>query len=160
MNTVYKVLPLILAGSLVSVGCVPSSQTGTNYSRTEARQAQNVEYGKIVDMTPVTIDGTKSGVGGVAGGALGGVAGSAVGDGKGSTIMSVIGAIAGAAAGAGAEEDITKQAAHQYTIKLQSGRTLSVVQADDPKAPLSVGDPVRLISQGSTYRITEDHANQ
>ncbi|MFM2480813.1 hypothetical protein [Celerinatantimonas sp. YJH-8] len=155
MKTAIKVLPVLALGVIVMTGCVPSSETGTNYSRTEARQVQNVQIGTIIEKSAATIEGTKSGVGGVAGGVVGGIAGSTAGGGKGSALMSAVGAIAGLAIGAVSEEKLTQQTAHEYTITLNSGKTISVVQADDSKAPLAVGDKVRLLSQGSTYRIVK-----
>lgn len=155
MKTIAKAVPAFILGMMVITGCVPSSQTGTRYSRTEARQVQNVQLGTIIEMSVATIEGTKSGVGGVAGGVVGGIAGSAAGGGKGSTLMSAVGAIAGSAAGAIAEERATQQTAHEYTITMDSGKTISVVQADDSQAPLTVGDRVRLLTQANTYRIVK-----
>ena len=151
MQRGYLIGGLILLAALA--GCTPSSQTGTSYSREEARKVQSIKIGKVLDMQPVTIEGTKTGAGGVAGGAIGGIAGSGVGGGKGQDIMTVVGAVAGAAAGAMMEESITKKSAFEYTVRLSSGQVISVVQAEDPDSPIKIGDAVKLLSQGSTYRI-------
>ncbi|MCM2679659.1 glycine zipper 2TM domain-containing protein [Echinimonas agarilytica] len=145
----------IVATTALIAGCVPSSQTGQDYSRNEARKVQQVQIGQVLDMQTVNIEGTKSGAGTVAGGALGGVAGSAVGGGKGKDIATVVGAIAGAAVGAAAEESMTRQQAIEYTIRLENGKVISVVQASaENEIPIRIGDSVKLLSQGSTYRVT------
>ncbi|MDB2409824.1 hypothetical protein N9W57_04285 [Pseudomonadales bacterium] len=146
----------ILTASLLLVACVPSQQTGTSYSRDEARTEQNVKLGTIVDATPVVIEGTKTGIGGVLGGVVGGLAGSTVDDGTTGDIAAVIVGAAGAAVGAKAESAITKAQGMEYMIKLDDGEVISVVQALDPNAePIGAGDAVKLLSQGGTFRVTK-----
>ena len=57
--------------------CVPATQTGTSYSRSEARVLQQVKIGKVLEVAEVVIEGTKSGAGGIVGGAVGAIADSA-----------------------------------------------------------------------------------
>lgn len=153
-----KKFMLITSVTLLSVtltaACVPSSQTGSSYSRDEARRVQQIELGTVLDKQWVNIEGTKSGLGGAAGGIIGGVAGSAIGDGKGSDIASAVGAVVGAVVGAKAEESSTRQQAVEYTIRLETGKVLSVVQAEEPEKPIAIGETVKLLSQGATYRIS------
>ena len=147
-----------LAITLASIvaACVPSKQTGTSYSRDEARAVQKVKLGTVVDATPVTIEGTKSGIGGVVGGAVGGLAGSSVDNGTGGDIAAVIAGAAGAIVGAKAEEATTRAKGMEYTIRLDDGEVISVVQAIDTKAdPIAAGDEVKLLSQGGTIRVTK-----
>ncbi|MBW8192381.1 glycine zipper 2TM domain-containing protein [Neiella marina] len=148
-------LVIIAITSLAALcACVPSSQTGRDYSRSEARKVQRVEIGTVLDIQLVNIEGTKTVAGTAAGGALGGVAGSAVGGGKGKDIATVVGAIVGAAAGAAAEEKLTQQQGSEYTIRLENGNVISVVQANsEEEAVIRIGDTVKLLSQGNTYRV-------
>ncbi|MBD1390926.1 glycine zipper 2TM domain-containing protein [Neiella sp. HB171785] len=150
-----RLMIVLFATAFTLTACVPSSQTGRDYSRSEARKVQRVEIGTVLDMQLVNIEGTKTVAGSAAGGALGGVAGSAVGGGKGKDIATVVGAIVGAAAGAAAEEKLTQQQGTEYTIRLENGNVISVVQANsEQEAPINIGDTVKLLSQGSTYRVT------
>ena len=138
------------------VACVPSQQTGTSYSRDEARVVQNVKLGTIIDATPVMIEGTKSGIGGVLGGVVGGLAGSTIDDGATADIAAVIVGAAGAAEGAKSESALTTAQGIEYTIKLDDGEVISVVQALDPNAEaIMAGDAVKLLSQGGTFRVTK-----
>ena len=102
--------------------------SGNTYSRERAQKVQTVEYGQVVEVRQIQIEGTKSGVGALAGGALGGALGSGIGRGAGTTIAVVGGAIAGAAAGAATEEAATKQPGLEITVRMDSGQTLSLVQ--------------------------------
>lgn len=152
------IIQLVVAVSLAGLlaACVPSQQTGTSYSRDEARSVQKVKLGTVVDATPVTIEGTKTGIGGVVGGAVGGLAGASVDDGTAGDIAAVIAGAAGAIIGAKAEEAATKAQGMEYTIRLDDGEVISVVQAIDPKAePIAAGDEVKLLSQGGTIRVSK-----
>jgi outer membrane lipoprotein SlyB len=147
------VLMYLLLSCIGLTACVPASQTGTSYSRGEARTVQRVKIGQIIDVTPVQIEGTKSGAGGLVGGAVGGIAGS-TGSGTTGDIVGVLAGTAGAIVGAKAEEALTRADGEEYTIRLENGDVISVVQAIDPEAEAIVaGDSVKLLTQGGTYRV-------
>ncbi|MDB4478799.1 hypothetical protein N9040_00395 [Akkermansiaceae bacterium] len=148
-------LSRLLCGALVFqlLSCVPATQTGTSYSRGEARVLQQVKIGKVLDVAEVAIEGTKSGAGEIVGGAVGGIAGRNTGSGAG--VAAVLGGAVGSVVGAKIEEARTRSRGHEYTIRLDKGEVISVVQAIDPKAvPIVAGDEVKLLSQGATYRVT------
>ena len=84
-------------------GCVSSLQ-GDTYSRSEARQVQEVEFGTILSTNPVVIEGRQTDVGQLPGAIIGGVAGSSVGEGKGQEIFTILGAVGGAVVGSMIEE--------------------------------------------------------
>ncbi len=141
-----------LALTLLLAGC-QSTLTGDYYSRDDARRIQTVEYGSIEATRPVVIEGTKTPVGTVAGGAVGGIAGSTVGSGKGSAVATVVGAVAGGVAGAAAEEGLTRRQGVDITVKLDSGRVISVVQEQTPQSSFRVGDRVRILTLNGETRI-------
>jgi outer membrane lipoprotein SlyB len=150
-----RVLAIGLVSCLMMTGCMETLQ-GDSYNRDDARKVQTVQYGKILELRMVVIEGTKSGVGAVAGAAVGGVAGSTVGGGKGSTIAAIAGAVAGGLLGSKAEEAGTKSQGIEMVVKLEgSDRNISVVQAVDEKAPLAVGDRVRLMSVNGQTRVSK-----
>jgi len=117
---------------------------------------QTVKLGTVVDATPVSIEGTRTGAGGAVGGVIAGLAGSTVGDGRGSEIAAVIAGTAGAIVGAKAENALTRADGMEYTIRLDDGEVISVVQAVDPEAEqIGAGDAVKLLAQGGTFRVTK-----
>ncbi len=143
-------LLVIILSSILLAACA-SSNSGSVYSRDEARRVQTVKTGIVESVRPVKLEGTKSPIGTVAGGAVGGVAGSSIGHGNGSIIGAVIGAVVGGIAGAAAEEGLTRKDALEITVKLDGGGLVAIVQeADDP---FKAGDKVRLIESGGTTRV-------
>ena len=149
----YLVLFLVLITTGLA-GCA-SNLSGDTYSRSEARTTQQVEFGEIIILRTVQIEGTKTPVGAGAGAVVGGIAGSTVGRGKGSSIMAVIGAVAGGMAGAAVEEGVTRSQGVEITVRLDSGRTVAIVQALSPHEKFAVGDQVRVISRGGTSRVAQ-----
>lgn len=144
----------LLAISILSLflAACASSNSGSVYSRDEARKVQTVRTGVVESVRQVKLEGTKSPVGTVAGGAVGGIAGSTVGGGRGSAIAAVIGAVAGGLLGSAAEEGITRKDGLEITVKLDGGNMVAVVQeADDP---FKAGERVRLVESGGTTRVS------
>ena len=142
---------VLMTLSLLLTACA-SSQSGSVYSRDEARKTQTIRTGIVESVRSVKIEGTKTPVGTVAGAAVGGIAGSSVGSGKGSAIAAVVGAVAGGLAGSAAEEVITRQDGLEITVKLDTGGMLAIVQEAD--VAFSPGDRVRLIESGGVTRVS------
>ncbi len=143
---------IFLVTTLGLAGCA-SNLSGESYSRSEARTVQQVEYGVIESLRPVQIEGTKTPIGSGAGAIVGGIAGSSVGGRKTSQVMAVIGAVAGGIAGAAIEEGVTRTQGVEFTIRMEDGRTVAIVQALSPNERFSVGDRVRVIYSGQNTRV-------
>ena len=144
-----------LIGLLVLVTGCQSTLTGESYSRSEARKAQQVQYGMVEYLRPVAIEGTKTPIGAGAGAAVGGIAGSSVGSGKGAAVASVVGAVAGGVAGAAAEEQVTKRQGVEITVRLDNNQIIAVVQEVAPGVSFQVGDRVRVLTINGTTRIAQ-----
>lgn len=130
-----------------------SSNSGSVYSRDEARKVQTVKTGVVESVRQVKLEGTKSPVGTVAGGAVGGIAGSSIGgDGKSGAVGAVIGAVVGGLAGAMAEEGLTRKDGVEITVKLDGGGLIAIVQeADEVFNP---GEKVRILESGGVSRVS------
>lgn len=152
MNRYFVVLlvPALTAGVLT--GCASGLGSG-DYERTEARRVYEVKMGVVESVRQVRLEGTESGVGAVAGGIVGGVAGSEIGGGKGSAIGAVLGAVAGGVAGKAAEEAVTRKPGVEIVVRLDSGRTIAVVQEDTGES-FARGDRVRVLESGGQARVT------
>jgi outer membrane lipoprotein SlyB len=140
-----------LAASAVLVGCA-TSKSGDVYSRDEALREQTVRLATVESVRPVTIQGTRSGIGAAAGGVTGGVAGSSVGHGKGSTIAGVLGAVGGGVAGQALEEGATRKRGVEITVRLASGELRAIVQEETDK--FVAGQKVRLLTSGGVTRVS------
>lgn len=143
---------LIVAMLSVFLVACASSNSGSVYSRDEARKTQTVRMGIVESVRQVKLEGTKSPVGTIAGGAVGGIAGSSVGHGRGSAVAAVIGAVVGGLAGSAAEEGLTRKDGLEITVKLDNGTMLAIVQEAD--VAFSPGERVRLVESGGTTRVT------
>ena len=141
MKSIWALTAVLL--TVVLAGCAPRSMSGDVYSRERAQRIQTVEYGEVIDVRQVLIEGTKSGVGTMAGGVLGGALGSGIGRGAGAAIGVVGGAIAGGIAGSAVEEGATRQPGLEVTIRMDTGRTIAFVQGIDP--PIFIGDRVKVM---------------
>lgn len=141
------ILPLCLV--LVACGSNPSA---TTYSRDQTLSVQQVQFGTVVSIREVQIEGTQSGVGAAAGTVIGGVAGSGVGDGRGAAIAAVVAGVAGGLIGDKAEEAVTRKTGLEITVQMDDGNILSVVQ--QAEETFQVGDRVRLLTSGGTARIS------
>ena len=144
---VVLLVPALLAGCASGLG-------SGDYERKEARRVYEVKMGVVESVRAVKLEGTDSKVGTVAGGVVGGVAGSSVGGGKGSAIGAVLGAVAGGVAGAAAEEAITRKPGIEVVVRLDSGRTIAVVQEDTGESFVR-GDRVRILESGGQARVTK-----
>jgi outer membrane lipoprotein SlyB len=144
----------LLAIGLLSglIAACASSNSGSVYSRDDARKVQTVKTGVVESVRQVKLEGTKTPIGTVAGGAIGGIAGSSVGDGKTAAVAAVIGAVAGGLAGSAAEEVITRKDALEITVKLDGGGLISIVQEADEV--FKAGEKVRILESGGESRVS------
>ncbi|UYZ84071.1 hypothetical protein MTZ49_00330 [Entomomonas sp. E2T0] len=145
--TVLTVLLLLLG----IAGCMPKLDSKT-YGREEVRNIQNVTLGTILNLRPVRIDGSRSGVGAGAGAIAGGAAGASggansFGDAAGAVVGAVIGAVAVGLIGTVTEEGLTRTDGVEMIIKQdgEDGRLISIVQEVDPNQIIRVGDRVYII---------------
>lgn len=104
--------------SSASVGEAAHTYKGTIIS---ARRVEVGEAERLQDNT------TGLAVGGIAGG----VAGSQIGSGSGSVLAAAGGAILGGLAGSYAQDELSRQAAVEYSVQLTNGQIMTVVQGDD-----------------------------
>ena len=154
MKLQKKIMFLAILGALfIFTGC-GTSQSGRTYTQGQAQKSLSVYYGTIIELREVTIQGSSSGAGAVVGGVAGGVLGSTIGSGRGRTLATVGGALAGLAAGSAVEKKSGTKAATEFTIELDNGRLMAVVQEQD--GYYRVGDRVRLLQGGDgTWRVRQ-----
>lgn len=145
------VTSLALATTLALAACATSSPDVV--SRNDAQRMSQLQDATVLSSRPVTIDGSQSGVGGVAGGVVGAIAGSSVGGRREGQVAGVIGAVAGAVIGNAVERASTREAALEIIVQLRNGERRSVVQAQGAEA-FNPGDTVVLVTTGGKTRVT------
>lgn len=145
-------LIIVLIVSVFLSACA-SSKSGKAYSRSETQRVQSVEYGTVIAIEEVLIEGTKTPVGAAAGTVAGGIIGAGSADSSGDRVRGVVGAVVGGVVGAAAEEGLTRRKGHEITIELSNGELISIVQEADQK--IGVNDTVRILTQpNGTKRVT------
>ncbi len=121
--------------------------------RGDAQRLSQVQDATVLSSRPVTVDGSQSGIGGVAGGVTGAIAGSSIGGRREGQIVGVIGAVAGAVIGNAVERNATREDALEIIVQLRNGERRSVIQAKGNENFIS-GDPVILVTTGGKTRVT------
>ena len=149
-------LALALAGcaSLPPGLTSPGQYSPTTYAPQQMQQAEQVQTGTIIAITPVTVraSGTQTDVGTGLGAAVGGLLGHQIGGGRGRTLATVAGAVAGAVGGGVAAQHLYSQPAEQITVRLSGCTygtcTIAVTQSVAQGQPLSIGEHVEVVGGG------------
>jgi outer membrane lipoprotein SlyB len=142
-----KPLAVISLFSLLLVSCAQDSLTGDTVSRGEAGRAQNVRTGTIRAIRPVRIEGGTTG-GTLVGAGVGGLLANQIGGGSGRTAATVGGALAGGAAGSHIGQNINSRNGLEIDVRLDGGGRIAVVQEATARDSFSIGDRVRVITDG------------
>jgi outer membrane lipoprotein SlyB len=155
MRNWMKALVVALA-CVVAAGCMPqqSGMSASTYSRDRAREVQTMTEGEVVMVREVMIEGKAGIAGAAAGGVMGYAVGNLFGGGRGKTLARAAGTVGGAAAGASAQKAATTEKGLEITVKLDSGQTITVVQAADRE--FRVGDEVKVLTRpDGTARVVQ-----
>ena len=137
-NTRRTLLVSIAVTTVFLAACSTGPRDSSTFSRSNAGQVQSVEMGTIQALRSVTIENESRG------------RATAVGATAGAVAAGTVGAAAGGVAGRAISGGDT--AAVEFTVRLDSGRTIAVVQpgsVDDYR----VGDRVRVTNDGTTTRV-------
>ncbi len=148
LSFVVPVLLIALAGCDQTMGGQPY--------QAEPAMAQQVQRGRITHVRTVQLQGTNQNdqvAGAVLGGLAGGIIGNQFGRGSGNGVMTGLGAIGGAALGAnyvGSDPNRGGRLAQQWTVRLDNGNTIQVLQND---SNLYVGEHVRVVTTSNGVRL-------
>ena len=122
-----KILIVAFLSIFVITSCAPrSSQNRYNY--TEVGHSVSVQFGTVVASRTIDIAGQNTGTGGMLGAGAGMGLGSMLGGGTGSLWAMGAGALIGAVAGSAAEQGMSNRKGMEYTVTLETGETITIVQ--------------------------------
>jgi len=146
----FRVACCAVLSLAVLSGCAqPSSRL---YTQNQTQRAQTVDPGTVVSVQQVNMQGDQSQWLTVGGAALGGIAGSKLGNGsRGSAAGAIAGALAGGYGTQALQQSMGSQTALEITVKLDSGRMISIVQAAD--VSFVKGERVRVLSGAGADRV-------
>ena len=117
-----------LLAPAVALTAACASFSPQDYSASEARSVETVQYGSVVSVRPVHINGDQAPVGTLAGAAVGGLLGSTIGHGAGSGAAAILGAVGGGFAGNAIQHNGTAQNGEEVVVRLDNGQTIAIVQ--------------------------------
>jgi len=142
----------LIAAAVVSLAACSTTSPDV-VQRGDAQRLSQVQDATVLSVRSVVVDGSQSGIGGVAGGVVGAVAGSSVGGRREGQIVGVLGAVAGAVIGNAIERNSTQEEALEILVQLRNGERRSVVQAKGTEI-LNPGEAVILVTTGGKTRVT------
>ena len=146
---------LRLSAILLTLGlaaCAP--ETNTSVERQALGIQGTVYRGTIIAMRPVTVSGSRSGIGAAAGAVGGGFLGNTIGgDWRARTVGGVVGALAGGVAGGAIEQGATRGEAMEFIIRPDSGGERVITQTNE--LGLQIGDRV-MVTETDRARISRD----
>jgi outer membrane lipoprotein SlyB len=144
---------ILISSVLVIGGCARYSASSQAYPRHDTRTAYQVQYGEVVAVRQVEIEGYSTVVGRWGGAVVGGAVGGTV-DRRGSRgVARAVGSVAGAVVGEAVEREMTAETGLEITVRLANGDTIAVVQAAD--IVFVPGDQARiLLGPEGSARVT------
>jgi outer membrane lipoprotein SlyB len=145
-----KGVTLAVLGAAALAACTQPS--GNVVGANQAQVAQSVQFGTVISSRNVTVQGNQGvqAAGAVIGGIAGAALGHNIGGGTGKVLATGAGATAGAAAGLAAGKAGASRQSIEWTVRLESGQTISVIQASPTFA---TGQRVQVIGGGSNTRL-------
>jgi outer membrane lipoprotein SlyB len=143
---------ITIAAAAVLAACATSSPDVIQ--RSEAQRVSQVQDATVLNVRPVTVDGSQSGVGTMTGAAIGGIAGSGQSHGRESVAIGIVGAVVGGVIGNTVERAATREDAVEIIVQLRNGERRSIVQAKGNET-LAPGDAVILVTTGGKTRVTK-----
>jgi outer membrane lipoprotein SlyB len=150
-RTAVALCALLALGAGLSA-CAPAT-TNTTVSPYALGTAGYATYGTVLQVRPVRMTGTRSGVGAATGAVGGGVIGSTIGgDWRARAVGGVAGALIGGVAGAAVEEGVTSGVAYEFIIDLPGRRDPLVVTQTNEEG-IQPGECVA-ITQTDRARLT------
>jgi len=154
MKNISKAL-LVATLSVNLVACAGSGLRPTDVSRTDARKAETVREGTVLEIYEVTLRGNTEvaqGTGAVLGGY---VANRATKDSNEAVqvLATAAGAVVGSVVGESASNMALDKPGLNIVVKLDSGGTLAISQQTDTRTNLQIGGRVYLIGSGNNIRI-------
>lgn len=145
----------VKAASVVSL-CVLAACSTTSPDVIKPGDAQRLSHvadAVVLNVRPVVVEGSQSGIGGGSGAVIGGIAGAgSTGNSRGSAMAGVAGAVVGAVVGNAVERFGTRESAVEILLQMSSGERRAIVQATGNEA-FQPGDAVILVTTGGKTRV-------
>lgn len=135
----------------VLVGCSTTSPDVIKPG--DAQRLSQVEDAVVLNVRPVVVEGSQSGIGGATGAVVGGISGTGISsNNRGSAMGGVVGAVVGGVVGNAVERYGTRESAIEILLQMPNGARRAIVQAEG-KESFNPGDAVILVTTGGKTRV-------
>jgi outer membrane lipoprotein SlyB len=139
-----RIVSVLLCLSVLALSaCASTSSSSQVYPRRDTRTAYEVQYGEVVAVREVEIEGYSTIVGRWGGAIVGDAIGGTVSGRSSRRVARAVGSVAGAVVGEAIEREARSEVGLEITVRLANGNTIAVVQAAD--MPFAVGDQARVL---------------
>ena len=119
----------------------------------DAQRLSQVADGVVLNVRPVVVEGSQSGIGGGSGAVIGGIAGAgSTSNSRGSAMAGVAGAVVGAVVGNAVERFGTRESAVEILLQLSTGERRAIEQATG-KETFNPAEAVILVTTGGKTRV-------
>jgi outer membrane lipoprotein SlyB len=119
----------------------------------DAQRMSQVEDAVVLNVRPVVVEGSQSGLGGATGAIVGGVSGvGASSNSRAGAVVGVVGAVVGGVVGNAVERFGTREDALEILLQLANGQRRAIVQAKGNET-FNPGDAVILVTTGGKTRV-------
>lgn len=127
-----KLALIVLLPLALMLGACTENIGPDHYNTSAAGQVTRAVRGTVLSVRTVQVSDGDGQIGKFAGAAAGGVAGSMIGGSDAAHILGALGgAVIGGIAGDAAQNQLSKQTGYEYTIQLDNGGIVSIVQGGD-----------------------------
>jgi outer membrane lipoprotein SlyB len=137
---------LLVVAPLALVACASGRDVAADrYPAPSVMQEMVVEYGTVLEVRRVKIDGSRGQTGAGVGAALGATAGSSIGSGGRDALAgAIVGAVAGGLVGAAVEKSASQTDGIEIVYRLDNGQTRALVQGLEGSGDIRPGDRIRI----------------
>ena len=150
MKQIAKWVGVALMG-VVLAGCASSGNGNASvYSPGQVMRPQTVEYGSVVGVRAVTVEGD-NGIGSTAGAVVGGIIGNQIGHGAGRSLGTIAGVLIGSGVGSSVAKAGSRYDAQEVVVR-RAYDTISVVQGLEQQ--FYPGDRVMIHYTGQGVRLS------
>ncbi len=157
MQAPFTMLPALMLKAAAAVALTVLTACSTTSPDViqpgDAQRLSHVEDAVVLNVRPVVVEGSQSGLGGTTGAVLGGVAGmGGSSNNTSSAMLGVAGAVVGGIVGNAAERFGTRERAVELLLQMPNGTRRAIVQAEGDEA-FKPGDPVILVTTSGKTRV-------
>lgn len=154
MKKLAKVLLIASLSGMVLTGCQTGDSLPNVYKRGELQKAHQTQFGTVLSLKKIQIQGEGNKILTVGGAALGALAAKNIGGGTGAIAAAVVGGLAGGYATDAITGKMNNADGIEFTVKLDNGRIVTFAQEGDVNRYMP-NQRVKLVTSNGKTRVDD-----